>query len=246
MSQTLEEGHNQSHGRKRKQQSPPTQTLEPPPSSAVRQQSTITDHFSPRGESPAVVTPKRSKQDLFGPASFKEQSTPVTQATMLNFGSAAEPIDLTDSPTPKERSRVPTPVNNKPSKPPSFQTHTGTRKIQVKNLRKSTKNNAETYFNTTWIALDSALTSIFKQEKISASLEELYRGVENICRSDKAPDLFEKLRERCSRYVEEDLKSEIMKNMNSDDIEAARLVESSWAQWKKQLVCCLVMRVCIC
>lgn len=158
---------------------------------------------------------------------------PITEATMFNFGAKTAPIDLTSSPTTA-------PAKAKGTiKPPPFQTGSGgTRKLKVKNLRPQEKNKAENYFNTTWTALDTALTAIFAQQKIATSMEELYRGVENICRSERSPQLFEKLKTRCDDYVNTTLKAEILKDVGSgtDTMSVARVVEGAWNQWSKQLV----------
>lgn len=164
---------------------------------------------------------------------------PITQANMFNFGTSvkSEPINISSSPIAPSS---PTQARGKGAiKPPSFQTHSGEpRKLKVKNLRVSSKNKAEEYFNNTWKTLDAALSSIFAREKIAASMEELYRGVENICRSDRSPQLFEKLQSRMENYVQTGLQVEVCKRAQGQDvIGVARVVEEGWKQWSRQLVC---------
>lgn len=152
---------------------------------------------------------------------------------MLNFGSSAKVIDLTDSPPAankslkgKERESV---------RPPPFQPHAGTRKLQVKNLRKPTKGDPEAYFNTTWASLNAALTAIFNGERISASLEELYRGTENICRAERAGPLFDKLKARMDEYVGGSLKEGIIERAGRSEEETVKAIEAAWTKWNQQL-----------
>lgn len=153
---------------------------------------------------------------------------------MLNFGSSAKIIDLTDSPSTTGKSVKGKEREN--TRPPSFQPHAGTRKLQVKNLRKPTKGDPDAYFNTTWTSLSSALTAIFNGERISASLEELYRGTENICRAERAGPLFEKLKARMNEYVGGPLKEEIIEKAGRSEEETVKAIESAWTKWNRQLV----------
>lgn len=170
---------------------------------------------------------------------------PITQATMFDFGTAQVKQELNSKSTPINISSSPItasgPVQSRAPavrRPPSFQTHSGEpRKLKVRNLRTSSKNKAEEYFNNTWKTLDTALSSIFAREKIKDSMEELYRGVENICRSDRSPQLFEKLQTRMEDYVSTDLQKEVCKMAQGQEVVGvARVVEEGWRQWSKQLV----------
>ncbi|KAF8533344.1 Cullin family-domain-containing protein [Trichophaea hybrida] len=231
-------------GRKRKQS--PSSMQEPSSSStSAYQQSTITDHFTSRSQSPAVLPsqpsqPKRSKANS-ADSSFKENMTPVTEATMFNFGTQQVPVDLTSSPASSSKSHPSSPIpsnNAKPSTPSKtlpLQRNSGARRLQVRNFRKSTKNNADGYFNTMRESLSTALTAIFDRKNIPMSLEELYRGVENICKAGKAPELFELLKTHCSDYVLDQLKPNIMQDIGEDVIHVARVVDMAWTQWEKQL-----------
>lgn len=153
---------------------------------------------------------------------------------MLNFGSSAKIIDLTDSSSTTGKSVKGKEREN--ARPPPFQPHAGTRKLQVKNLRKPTKGDPDAYFNTTWTSLSSALTAIFNGERISASLEELYRGTENICRAERAGPLFEKLKARMNEYVGGPLKEEIIEKAGRSEEETVKAIEAAWTKWNRQLV----------
>ncbi|KAH0602680.1 uncharacterized protein H6S33_008330 [Morchella sextelata] len=211
---------------KKRKQSPPTTTATT--TTTPFPQPTIPTLF----KSDIHPTPKRprSKTSTPAPPTTTTPTTIVTQATMLNFPStttaaatkaSAAPtiIDLTASPPP-----TPTP------RPPPFQPHAGARKLQIKNLRKPNRGDPDAYFNTTWGALDAALGSIFGGVKIAASLEELYRGVENICRAERGQQLAERLRRRMDGYVGGRLKGDV-----GVGGEVVKEVEKAWRKWNEQL-----------
>jgi hypothetical protein len=162
--------------------------------------------------------------------------TPVTEATMMDFGNSSQeepevlfPCPACNAPPLLKTLRV---VREKP---PSL-TQSGARKLQVKNLREANKGKSEKYFNTTWESLDKALEAVFQKEKVQESMEVLYRGVENLCRLNKAPELFERLKKRLEDYVSTELKPKILEDVQDNDIETARLINFAWTQWEKQLV----------
>jgi len=204
------------------------------------------DHFTPRSQSPAALPslpsqPKRSKSNS-ADLSFKENMILVTEATMFNFGTQEVPVDLTNSPVNSSRVQLPPPIpsnNVRPSAPSKTlppQCSSGVKKIQIQNLHKPTRNNADRYFHTTWESLSTALTAIFNRERIPMSLEGLYRGVENICRAGRAPELFSLLNICCKDYVSAQLKPKIIQAVGNDVIQVARVVNAEWTQWEKQLV----------
>lgn len=221
---------------KKRKQSPPTTTT----TTASSPQPTIPTLF----KSDIHPTPKRPRSKPSTPPA--SSTTPVlTQATMLNFPTTtATPtptptiIDLTASPPPPSSTLTPTPR----PRPPPFQPHAGARKLQIKNLRKPTRGDPDAYFTATWGALDAALGAIFASVKIAASLEELYRGVENICRAERGQQLAERLRRRMDVHVGGKLKAEV--EVGLDGGEVVREVERAWRKWNEQLVSfCLYMCV---
>lgn len=120
---------------------------------------------------------------------------------------------------------------------PNFTPHTGARRLVVKNLRKAPRANPEDYFNRVWAQLDAALSAIFTSEKVPYSNEELYRGVENLCRQDKAPVLFQKLLEKCKHNVTTKVKEPLVakaRTKRNDNL--LRAVVEAWSRWNSQLV----------
>lgn len=119
----------------------------------------------------------------------------------------------------------------------NFTPHTGARRLVVKNLRKAPRADPEDYFNRVWGQLDSALSAIFTGEKVPYSNEELYRGVENLCRQDKAPVLFQKLLEKCKHNITVRVKEPLVagtRSKRNDDL--LRAVVEAWSRWNSQLV----------
>ena len=164
-------------------------------------------------------------------------STPINQQPWRHIP-GSEVIDLTSSPSDPQD--LPNPnmgiAATKPPRPAPFQPHAGTpRKLYIKNLRRPLKTDPDVYFNQTWSSLEAALTAIFESRKISTSLEELYRGTENICRADRAGELYTRLKACCSAYVGDRLKYSIVA-CNSWKDDAVKSVVSAWEKWNDQLV----------
>ncbi|KAI5807119.1 Cullin family-domain-containing protein [Geopyxis carbonaria] len=216
-------------GRKRKQSASPMQDQPPPSSSQGYQQSTITDHFS-RSESPSS---KRSKADSADPMeiSVAPLISPVKQSTISKCGTFTRPMDLTRAPFVDEAEIE----CRRMGKPPPFRTQPVVKKIPVKNLRTATNDNYMRYYDTMWKTLDGVLTTIFETQKVTTSMEVLYRGVENICRSDLEPKLYEALKGRLEGYIRDQLKPQILARMNNNGIETAQVVVAGWKQWEGQM-----------
>ena len=214
---------------------------------------TIADLFG--GSTKPLQRPDSSTHDL-SPSSKRLKSvhpcagtTPPTQAPrvipperMYNFTTSAtktpkDVIDLTtSSPSPSQSPLVP----RKPNgivRPTNFTPHTGAKRLVVKNLRKTPRSSQDQYFDQVWEQLEAALNAIFNHQKASHSLEELYRGVENLCRQDKAPEIYRRLCERCKQYVSGKLKEPLLARARvAADVDALRAVVGAWSTWKAQLV----------
>lgn len=144
----------------------------------------------------------------------------------------SEAIDLTgDSPNGS-------PAKKKPSlaRPTNITPQNGIKKIPIHNLQKTPRINPDEYYNRVWGQLDAALSAIFTGEKLPYSMEELYQGVEIACRQGRAPTLYEKLCERCTRHVSGLIKNDILQKVTtSTDKGVIGTVVSAWTEWKKQL-----------
>jgi len=119
----------------------------------------------------------------------------------------------------------------------NFTPHTGARKLVVKNLRTEPRLDQDSYFDKMWFQFDAALTAIFDGKAPDSSLEELYKGGENICRQDKADLLARKLQRRCKDFVNGKMRqSLIARAKGSTDIDTLRAVMEEWSSWKSKLV----------
>ena len=145
---------------------------------------------------------------------------------------AAEVINLTESESP-----ISSPVKGKENsvRPANFAPYTGPRKLAVKNLKSAPRQDADEYYKTVCERLDASLSAIYKDKKPSNSNEELYRGVENVCRQGKAADLYEKLKGSCNGNVL-DVKETLLQNLDNDNaVDVLQSVVRKWSSWNKQL-----------
>ena len=119
----------------------------------------------------------------------------------------------------------------------SFTPNAGARKLVVKNLRTGPRANHEPYFDKIWSQLDSALSDIFEGREPGTSLEELYKGAENICRQGRATTLAQKVQERCKEYVSGKLRNNLVARAgNVTDVDTLRAVIDAWSAWHSRLV----------
>lgn len=122
------------------------------------------------------------------------------------------------------------------TRPSNFQPHAGAKKLVIKNLRTTSRQDLEEYYNKTWTELDNALTSVFKREVPTMPLEILCRGVEATCRHGHAEKLFVHLKERCKVYLEKVLLPMIEENGGPSNVDALRNVHKFWTIWNEQAV----------
>ncbi|KAF8425169.1 Cullin family-domain-containing protein [Tirmania nivea] len=246
--------HNQqqhNHNQQQVQQKQHQQVQQPLPQES-RHPQTISELFaavpSSNGSRPntptttSSSTSKRPRSSIEPTAEiYKSRYTtaPPTPSTMLNFSNQNKvTIDLTDS-SPNSHAtgtvnRTSTP--RLPRVPFQPGPHSAAQKLVVKNLRTTVKGSPEVYYEQTWKSLDAALTAIFSGERISTSLEELYRGTENLCRADKSALTYEKLKTRMDGYVGGKLKDELNERAGrSDDEVVVKAVEAAWTKWCSQL-----------
>lgn len=115
-------------------------------------------------------------------------------------------------------------------------TRSGPGKLVVKHLRTTPKISAEDYFAKIWAKLDVSLTAIFNDQELPCSLEELYKGAENVCRQGNAPKLNKNLRSKCKENVISNIKERLstMSSRLQDKCLVQEFVES-WPAWDKKL-----------
>ncbi|KZF26715.1 nuclear pore complex subunit Nup192 [Xylona heveae TC161] len=235
--------------RKQSQQQTLSSDGQTPPS----KQRTISELFSPSTQSSRKVDsdrealPSSKRVKLSHAAALASSPTakaagllPAEKMYKFNSSNSASNnvIDLT-KPHSSGSSAAPA-APKKPNgvvRPSNFTPHTGAKRLTIKNLRKTPRIDPDQYFAKIWGQLDTALTAIYNKEKVSQSLEELYKGVENLCRQDRAANLYGKLCERCKDHVMNNLREPLIaKAKHSKDVDLLRAVLDSWAAWNGQLM----------
>lgn len=175
-------------------------------------------------------SPHLQRSDLFAPDKMynfpnSDQKSSGTSAGTNQSGSDARTAAL--------RAKA----YNASPRPSNFTPHTGAKKLVVKNLRAVPRLNQESYFEKVWVQLDAALTAIFNNKKPTHSLEELYKGAENVCRQGRAATLSKKLEEKCKEFISGELRESILeKSDGGDDIDTLRIVIDAWSTWNSRLV----------
>lgn len=222
------------------------------------QQRTAVSQDSP----PTSKRPKLPAHTSTSPASLHPSGTPLPPSKMYNFPSRSPPgknvIDLTSSPGASPSPRRPSVA--RPLKP-TFNPHAGAKKLVVKNLRTSSGRDPRAYLEQVWALLDKALGEIFEgveggsaagkevdgadgarrtngavQVKLSTSMEELYKGVENLCRQGHAGELCERLEGKSKRYISEVVRERLLEKANEENADVLRAVLKTWAVWNRQVV----------
>lgn len=142
-----------------------------------------------------------------------------------------EVIDLASSPE-----NSPARKNGVRKATPNISATAGPKKLLVKNFRPTRMVDPKVFLDQTWEKVDAALETIFKQGKINFSLEELYRGVENICRQGMAVEAKKRLVARCKTYVNGPLKEGVEQMLGRQNVDVLRATLQAWATWNSQLV----------
>jgi len=157
--------------------------------------------------------------------SNKDMYTFTSKSTRTNV------VDLTGSPESHKRK-----TSFASTKVP-FNPHQGPKKLVVKNLRTVPRIDPQQYFEQIWAQEDKALDAVFRNEKQPYSLEELYKGAENVCRQGKAAELYARLSRKCETYLTDAVRDSIRRDEgNSSDADALQAFVSAWATWQKQLL----------
>ncbi|KAF2190175.1 Cullin-domain-containing protein [Zopfia rhizophila CBS 207.26] len=200
---------------------------------------TITELFTaqqkPNSNPP---TTKRSRLDSQPTSSTVATEPAMSTANMYQFESKRmdsrgdEIVDLTSSPDkPKTM-----PQKNGIKKPIARPNpHNGAKRLLVKNFKVQPKTDPREYLEQIWKKVDQALLVVFAGGEITFSLEELYRGVENLCRQGKAEEVYKRLYAKCESYVGGKLKERVKEIVGRGDVEVLRGTLSAWAVWGEQL-----------
>jgi nuclear pore complex protein Nup205 len=107
----------------------------------------------------------------------------------------------------------------------------------VKNFRTTPRADPEQYFKRVWDQLDAALTTILGEEKSKHSLEELYKGAENVCRQGRSAELYTRLKSRCQSHLAGHTREGLVakaSQMTCVDFLSSYL--EAWRTWSSKLV----------
>jgi hypothetical protein len=118
-----------------------------------------------------------------------------------------------------------------------------TRKIVIKNLKVTPDWVPAEYFLQTTRRLEKAVSTILVGESPGESLEELYRGVENLVRENKGSELYEMLENNCRSHVSKILKQKVDKGITGSigvggdgGTAAVECIQSAWEEWTSKIV----------
>ncbi|KAK1140737.1 hypothetical protein N8T08_009938 [Aspergillus melleus] len=193
-----------------------------------------------RQSSPTTKRPRLSPSPSSGQSASNPQ-TPPSSDRMYNFANqdsrTSGPFGQATSGSHTLGGAAKTRPFNTASRQSNFTPHTGAKKLVVKNLRTGSRFNQDSYFEKVWNQLDAALAAIFNGRKPEVSLEELYKGAENVCRQGRAAQLAKQLQDRCRGHVAGKLRDTLVAKAESgDNIDALWGVVESWATWQSKLV----------
>lgn len=157
------------------------------------------------------------------------------------LGAAEKRFKTSHTPLPRSRSADKAPMGSRLrvidlTTPSMFQPSTGAKQLVIKNLKKTSKAQVDTYYKRTWEELDKAVTDLFTKNHPTQPLEILFRGVEATCRHGDADRLYTHLRDRCKVYLEKKLLPKVEKESGTNYTDAVRTVQNYWTLWNEQSV----------
>ncbi|KAF1994351.1 cullin-4B [Amniculicola lignicola CBS 123094] len=145
----------------------------------------------------------------------------------------SEVVDLTDGSSMGSSSKAKTAMRG------SIQNHTpnGTvRRIGIKNFKPQRKVDPMVYFESIWAKVDKALDTVFEGREVDFGFEEMYQGIQGLCRRGLARETLERLVGRCRVYVKEVLLVGVEKGKRKEDVDVLREALGVWSTWQAQLV----------
>ncbi|KAJ4331677.1 hypothetical protein N0V87_008956 [Didymella glomerata] len=214
-------------------------TLKRKHSVSTQQKLSFTAQQKPNSNATAPLSPtsKRTRRE----SSPREAATPsiMSTADMYSF-----PSKRTSVPNGKEVVDITSSPDNSPAKPrngmmrktaPNMGVNAGPKRLVVKNFRPVRKVDPKDFLDQTWQKIEAALNTIFKQGEIDFSLEELYRGVENLCRQNMARDVKDRLVKKCKEYVGGALKAKVKESLGRTNVDVLRATLQAWSTWHDQV-----------
>lgn len=214
--------------------------------SDVHHQMSLSDLFRHQGCSANKSQDRAQLSEPSGKSSNRadqqrKPSTPANNSLEMYSFPTTKPhtngvIDLTGS-SPPSPSHARKASINASARPTAFTPHQGAKRLIVKNLRTTPRTDPEQYFTKVWDQLDAALTNIFGLENAKYSLEELYKGAENLCRQGRSAELYKRLRARCESHLAGQIREVLAdkaSQLSSVDLLSSYL--EAWKTWSGRLV----------
>ena len=210
----------------------------------LAKQQTIQQLFSTRGKPSASpqttggLSPdfKRTRQQQPGssPPPQTSPSPSLPREKMYSFTSKQPSGDVVDLTKSAPRNGQPRRLSIVKPVRTNLNPHAGAKKLVVKNLKKESAWDADKYFDEIWNQLDNALSKIFQDAQVAFSREDLYRGVENVCRQGKASAVNARLNERCLAHFQNDVLKSLLSKSGRDNVSVLRAVLAAWSSWNAQ------------
>jgi cullin-4 len=186
----------------------------------------------------APETPRHSKRQKLdhGSSSPTASEHLLPPGSMYSFPSSrprisgSNVIDLTNSLNTSPKKFVTRPR-------PNLHPELGAKRIIVKNLRTVPRTDPRKFFEATWEKLDKSLDAVFSGEQIPFSTEELYKGVENVCRQEiHNEELSGRLEARARGHATGIVKKSILQNAEGKgNVDVLRDAVAAWTMWAKHL-----------
>lgn len=171
----------------------------------------------------------KAKSKSGGPSAPRYRNT---SADMYTFASRSQPngvIDLTQS-----KATVSKPMNG--MRPFGQIGSAAPKRLVVKNLRTTPKVDPAEYFERKWKEQSAAIDSLFSGGDVKIMLEELYKATEHICRQGRAAELFQRLRQKCTTYMTENVRPILVQTCQTKSkIEALQVFVDVWTLWQTQV-----------
>lgn len=118
----------------------------------------------------------------------------------------------------------------------NYQRSNGAKVLRVANLRQNPRTDSRDYYDRTWEHLEACMTDVFAGRQIRHSLEQLYKGVQDICRQGSGDRLYKNLKDRCKTHLASGVLPTIKVHSRSTNIDILRHVHGCWQEFYNQMV----------
>lgn len=108
------------------------------------------------------------------------------------------------------------------------------KKLVIKPLKSAPKLPPD-FADATWARLRAAVLAVQAQRRVESSLEELYRGVEDMCLHKLAAQLYTNLQAECDRHIKAQLAA-IAAKQSLDPLLFLQQVQRLWADHCEQML----------